>query len=60
MKKRTITLMDMQSILGSADYKVVKLQNTVNYEIGEFLSKSAVDGLCKSNHTTVNIIAYKK
>lgn len=62
MNKRIITLMDMRSINGNPEnsFKVVKLQNTASYKIGEFISETMVVSLCKSDHTTVNIIAFKK
>jgi hypothetical protein len=65
-KTKTLTVMDMRTTNGDpkSAFKVVKLQNSVYYTIGEYLSKGQVDNLCKNGPSgtgwVVNIIPFKR
>lgn len=62
MIKRTITVMDLRNTTyheKGKDFEITKLVNTVNYEIGQELSKHEVDRIIQKA-TTVNVIPYKK
>jgi len=64
MIKRTITVMDLRNTTfyeKGKEFEITKLVNTVNYEIGQEMSKSAVEHIIRGGgSTTVNVIPYKK
>jgi len=62
MIKKTITVMDMTQVNNSRDsaYKVVKLQNSIAYLIGSYLSETEAYELCEDGDWTMNVIPYKK
>jgi len=60
-KKEKIILEDLRHInLSDTAFKVKKMVNTINYEIGDYVSKAEVRKMIKTNpNITVEIIAKK-
>lgn len=60
--KKTITLMDMRCVNGNPEhsFKVVKLQNSIKFRIGEHLNEDRVKNMCMHGVWTVNITPYKR
>ena len=64
MKKEKLVLEDLRHInLNDTAFKVKKLVNTIEWQIGDYISETEVDGLLETNpkarNITVEIIAKK-
>jgi hypothetical protein len=61
--KKTITVMDLRPHLhhrNGEDFKITKLVNTVEFEIGQVLAENEIRRIIAGGLTTVNVIPHKK
>ena len=58
--KKTLTVEDLRMVNAGEDaaFRVVKVQNSLNYRIGELLSRRDIENRCTKNWT-VNVVPKK-